>query len=118
MVDAKGGGVMHVDFGCLFDRGLTLEVPEVVPFRLTQNVADACGVSGAEGAFRRAAEITLGVLRGSRAALMTTAETFLADPLVEWTKAHRGAGTELDNPMVTGLAGRGVVILVCFCLLC
>ena len=27
------GDVMHVDFGCLFDKGLTLEVPEMVPFR-------------------------------------------------------------------------------------
>jgi hypothetical protein len=122
----------------------------VPPHRLTQNVADACGVSGVEGGFRRAAEITLKarpapapprggapapgasgrtprprarggarragvpagfqtraplpatppqVLRANRAALMTTAETFLADPLVEWTKAHRGAGGEPDNPM-------------------
>lgn len=52
---------MHVDFGCLFDKGLTLEVPEMVPFRLTQNVVDAFGVSGVEGAFRRAAEMTLQV---------------------------------------------------------
>lgn len=61
MIDATCGEVVHVDFGCLFDRGLTLEVPEMVPFRLTQNVADACGVSGVEGGFRRAAEITLAV---------------------------------------------------------
>ena len=52
---------MHVDFGCLFDRGLTLEVPEMVPFRMTQNVVDCFGVSGVEGGFRRAAEITLQV---------------------------------------------------------
>lgn len=52
---------MHVDFGCLFDRGLVLEVPERVPFRLTQNVVDCFGVSGVEGTFRRAAEMTLQV---------------------------------------------------------
>ncbi len=28
------GETMHVDFGCLFDRGLLLEIPEMVPFRL------------------------------------------------------------------------------------
>jgi hypothetical protein len=32
------GETMHVDFGCLFDKGLTLEVPEMVPLRLTQNI--------------------------------------------------------------------------------
>jgi phosphatidylinositol kinase/protein kinase (PI-3 family) len=57
------GETMHVDFGCLFDRGLTLEVPEVVPFRMTQNVVDMCGVSGVEGVLRCTAEIVLQVRR-------------------------------------------------------
>ena len=34
----------------------------MVPFRLTQNLVDAFGVSGYEGAFRRACEVTLQVL--------------------------------------------------------
>jgi len=53
------------------------------------------------------------VLRSSKAALMTCAETFLADPLVEWTKQHRLAGQELDNPMVgwgVGDLGWGLVL--------
>lgn len=53
------GEVMHVDFSCLFDRGLTLNEPERVPFRLTQNLIDCFGVSGHEGAFRRCCEATL-----------------------------------------------------------
>jgi serine/threonine-protein kinase ATR len=61
VVSLVAGETMHVDFGCLFDKGLTLEVPEMVPCRLTQNVVDAFGVSGVEGAFRRAAEMTLQV---------------------------------------------------------
>lgn len=40
-------------------QGLTLEMPEMVPFRLTQNLVDGFGVSGYEGVFRRCAEITL-----------------------------------------------------------
>ena len=31
----------------------------MVPFRLTQNIVDAFGVSGIEGVFRSVAEITL-----------------------------------------------------------
>ena len=34
---------------CLFNRGQTLEVPELVPFRMTQNMVDAFGVTGIEG---------------------------------------------------------------------
>ena len=61
LLHQKTGEVMHVDFSCLFDRGLTLEKPEMVPFRLTQNIIDGFGVSGHEGVFRRCCEITLEV---------------------------------------------------------
>ena len=55
------------------EQGLTLETPEVVPFRLTQNLIDGCGVAGIEGAFRRTAEVTLAVLRQHRATLVCPA---------------------------------------------
>ena len=42
-------------------QGLTLAVPEMEPFRLTQNLVDAFGVSGVEGAYLRACEVTLQV---------------------------------------------------------
>lgn len=61
MIDCSAGDTVHVDFGCLFDKGLTLEVPEMVPFRLTQNIVDCFGVTGVEGAFRKSAEVTLKV---------------------------------------------------------
>lgn len=43
-------------------QGLTLAKPEVVPFRLTQNLIDGFGVTGIEGVFRRTCEITLQVM--------------------------------------------------------
>lgn len=46
---------------CLCVQGLTLTIPEMVPFRLTQNLVDAFGVSGIEGVFRRACEVALQV---------------------------------------------------------
>lgn len=60
-LDTLSGDVVHVDFGCLFDQGLTLAVPEVTPFRLTQNMIDAFGVSGVEGVFMNSAAIVLKV---------------------------------------------------------
>lgn len=57
---------MHVDFGCLFDKGLDLETQEQVPFRLTMNMLHAMGVCGAEGVFRRCSELVLDQLRTHR----------------------------------------------------
>ena len=66
LIDTKCGEVIHVDFDCLFDKGLNLSRPEVVPFRLTPNMVDALGPTGYEGAFRGGLVETLGALREQR----------------------------------------------------
>ena len=84
LFEEDNGGTLHVDFNCLFDKGLTFEKPETVPFRLTNNMVDAFGAYGYDGPFRRCSEITLGLLRGNEDALMTILETFLYDPTTDF----------------------------------
>jgi len=86
LFDSTTGDCIHVDFNCLFWKGLTFEKPEKVPFRLTPNMVDAMGISGHLGVFRRVCEITLSVLRNNKDTLMSVLETFIYDPLVEWSK--------------------------------
>ncbi|KAJ1900629.1 hypothetical protein LPJ66_001349 [Kickxella alabastrina] len=86
LIDESTGGVVHVDFNCLFEKGLKLDKPERVPFRLTHNMVDAMGVTGYEGMFRKTCEMTLSLLRENRDSLMSVLEAFLHDPLVEWSK--------------------------------
>ncbi|KAJ1736119.1 hypothetical protein LPJ61_000169 [Coemansia biformis] len=86
LLDESTGDVVHVDFNCLFDKGMTLEKPEKVPFRLTHNMVDSMGITGYEGAFRKTCELTLGLLREHRDTLMSVLESFLHDPLVEWSR--------------------------------
>src|SRR5690606_11724356 len=62
--------------------GLTFDKPEKVPFRLTQNMVDAFGVTGYEGPFRRTCEFSTRVLRANEATLMTVLESFLNVPAV------------------------------------
>ena len=57
---------------------------ERVPVRLTQNVVDGFGVTGVEGVFRIACELTMQLLRDNQECLMTVLEAFIHDPLVEW----------------------------------
>ncbi|KAL2323977.1 hypothetical protein Fmac_023035 [Flemingia macrophylla] len=98
LFDSTSGDCVHVDFSCLFDKGLQLEKPELVPFRLTQNMIDGLGITGYEGIFLRVCEITLSVLRTHKETLMSVLETFIHDPLVEWTKSHKSSGVEVQNP--------------------
>ncbi|PYH47273.1 protein kinase MEC1 [Aspergillus saccharolyticus JOP 1030-1] len=83
------GGVLHVDFNCLFDKGLTFDKPELVPFRLTQNMVDAFGAYGYNGPYRKTCEISLGLLRHNEDALMTVLETFLHDPTTDFIGKKR-----------------------------
>jgi phosphatidylinositol kinase/protein kinase (PI-3 family) len=63
-----------------------------------QNMIDGLGIAGYEGVFLKVCEITLSVLRGHKEALMTVLETFIHDPLVEWTKTSKSSGGEVRNP--------------------
>eukprot|EP00854_Cymbomonas_tetramitiformis_P001078 gene1078-1627_t len=98
LLDCTTADCVHVDFSCLFDKGLELECPECVPFRLTQNLVDGCGITGYEGMFSKVCEITLKVLRENRESMMSVLETFVHDPLLEWTTAAmRRQTTEEPN---------------------
>ncbi|KAF2761422.1 hypothetical protein EJ05DRAFT_449694 [Pseudovirgaria hyperparasitica] len=103
LLDAEGG-IFHVDFNCLFDKGLTFEKPELVPFRLTHNMLDAMGPAGIEGHFRVAAELVLRICRQNMDTLMTILETFVWDPTADFVGAQKkrkrtGVGADVpDTP--------------------
>ncbi|KAE9410202.1 hypothetical protein BT96DRAFT_913020 [Gymnopus androsaceus JB14] len=84
LLDENTGDLIHVDFNCLFEKGKNMETPERVPFRLTQNLVDALGVTGVEGVFRTACEVTMQLLRDNKDSLMSVLDAFIHDPLVEW----------------------------------
>ncbi|KAI8144500.1 hypothetical protein BJV82DRAFT_537101 [Fennellomyces sp. T-0311] len=84
LIDYQSGEVIHIDYNVCFEKGRQLRVPELVPFRLTQNMLNALGVTGTDGIFRIAAEETLRVLRKHKEVLMTLLDAFVYDPLVHW----------------------------------
>lgn len=45
LIETRTGEIMHVDFDCIFSRGMTLTIPELVPFRLSRICVSAMGVS-------------------------------------------------------------------------
>ncbi|EWM21626.1 serine threonine-protein kinase [Nannochloropsis gaditana] len=103
LIDTARGECVHVDFDCLFDKGLTLARPELVPFRLTPNMVDAMGVVGYEGPFRRVMEVTLTVLREHRLTLLSVLEPFLADPTVGWDHMRSGPHLSVIDERLRGI---------------
>lgn len=63
-----------------------MAMPERVPFRLTQNVVDGCGVTGVEGIFRVTSEISMELLRRNKDCLRAVLDAFIHDPLTQWSE--------------------------------
>lgn len=93
LLNEQNGGLLHVDFDCLFEKGLELAVPERVPFRLTRNMVDAFGVTGVEGTFRKSCEVTLNLIRANETILMNILESFLHDPIMDWSHKRKNKNT-------------------------
>lgn len=86
LFDDSNGDTVHVDLNCLFNKGESFDVPEVVPFRLTHNMVHAMGPLGVEGLYRKCSEITLKVLQEQMATLMSVLRPFIYDPMVTWSR--------------------------------
>jgi serine/threonine-protein kinase ATR len=77
-----------------------------VPFRLTQNLVDAMGVTGYDGVFRKAGEVTMRLLRANTDTLMSVLESFIHDPLVEWNR-KKASSQNIGDLTLETWDGRG-----------
>lgn len=121
LLDTKTGEVIHIDLGVAFEAGRVLNVPELVPFRLTRDIVDGFGIGGTEGVFRRCCEFTLEALRTHKDAIMTLLNVLRYDPLYSWSlsplRARRmqeeqdreiaGTATNSVAPSTAGRSTRG-----------
>ncbi|XP_052872564.1 serine/threonine-protein kinase Smg1 [Anopheles cruzii] len=114
LVKLATGEIVHIDYNVCFEKGHTLRVPERVPFRMTQNLEEALGITGIEGTFRLASEYVLKSLKRGRETLLTLLEAFVYDPLFDWAITEEAGGgpmptaTEITvSTMSTALSSRG-----------
>ncbi|KAL3814182.1 hypothetical protein ACJIZ3_015450 [Penstemon smallii] len=107
LIDFYSGDIVHIDYNVCFDKGQRLKIPEIVPFRLTQTIEAALGLTGVEGSFRANCEAVLGVLRKNKDIILMLLEIFVWDPLVEWTRANFH-----DDAAVVGEERKGMELAV------
>ncbi|CAH8675793.1 unnamed protein product [Schistosoma haematobium] len=105
LFDSISGDLVHVDFSCVFNNGLTLPWPERVPFRLTRNMVHAMGPTGYEGTFRRCSEAVMRLLRHEIDPLLAVFRPIYFDAVVEQTGNVRS--NALPGGESTGRTRRG-----------
>ncbi|URD73045.1 PI3Kc [Musa troglodytarum] len=107
LMDFSTGDIVHIDYNVCFDKGRRLKVPEIVPFRLTQTIETALGLTGTEGTFRSNCEAVMSTLRKNKDIILMLLEVFVWDPLVEWTR-----GDIHDEAAIGGEEKKGMELAV------
>ncbi|XBW38078.1 hypothetical protein QEN19_003665 [Hanseniaspora menglaensis] len=93
LISEKNGVVLHVDYDCLFEKGVDLPTPELVPFRLTNNIKDCLGITGVEGTFRKSCELSMKLIRDNEVMLLNEFEMMMygrMKSLEEYKKTKEG----------------------------
>jgi serine/threonine-protein kinase ATR len=95
--------VSYFFFSSIFDKGLNLPKPETVPFRLTANMLDAFGPTGADGVYTSSLKLCMGTLRDNRDTLLSVLEPFIKDPVIDWKRTRssqspkKSSGNEMSQ---------------------
>lgn len=84
--DMSSGDTVQVDLNCIFEKGRSLEIPERVPFRLTQNIVDGFGSLGTEGTYAHTMKLVLRLMKQNKDAIIANLLSFVFDPLFEWAR--------------------------------
>jgi phosphatidylinositol kinase/protein kinase (PI-3 family) len=83
MFNKKDGEVVHIDFGYVALKGLTLRVPEIVNFRLTFNLRKNLGLFEENGLFNYICVKTLKTFKEFYKTLSARIEYYQFDPLFD-----------------------------------
>jgi serine/threonine-protein kinase ATR len=81
---------IHIWLLSIFDKGLLLPRPEIIPFRLTPNMVDALGPCGVDGMYTGALVESMNTLRKNKDTLLSVLEPFLKDPVIN-LKSSKGS---------------------------
>lgn len=89
LVDMKGGEVLAIDFGISFGSGIQLAVPELTPFRITNQIEGVMAPYSEKGIFGATMTYVLSALKDKKDMLLDCAEIFVKDPLFDWVKSAK-----------------------------
>eukprot|EP00455_Lapot_gusevi_P005433 TRINITY_DN12319_c0_g1_i7.p1 TRINITY_DN12319_c0_g1~~TRINITY_DN12319_c0_g1_i7.p1 ORF type:complete len:437 (+),score=120.35 TRINITY_DN12319_c0_g1_i7:208-1518(+) len=107
LLDKTSGSVVSIDFGAAFGVGLSLAVPELMPFRLTRQFVHVLRPLDTTGLLKHDMVYTLQALRHQRQMLLTVMEVFVKEPTLDWLNAAQDASAASNPSSGSGAGGSG-----------
>eukprot|EP00939_MAST-03C_sp_MAST-3C-sp1_P003097 g3097.t1 len=86
MLDVSSGSVVPIDFGVSFGTGLSLNVPELIPFRMTPQLTQVLEPLNTKHVWSQVMCNAMRALSAERDALIEMLEIFVKEPLLDWNK--------------------------------
>lgn len=108
LIDTSDGEILGIDFGIAFGSGVQLGIPELMPFRLTQQIEGVIAPHPLEGVYKQTMVHALTALRKRKSLILDTCEIFVKEPLLDWVKDAKAkqktaASNENNQPIVDSL---------------
>ncbi|KRW98378.1 Protein kinase-like domain [Pseudocohnilembus persalinus] len=89
LINIQTGDIVAIDFGISFGQGINLTLPELMPFRLTNQFQKLMSPIGFSGVFRHTMVQSLKALKKRRHLLLDYCDIFIKDPVMDWIKLSK-----------------------------
>jgi DNA-dependent protein kinase catalytic subunit len=86
LIDTTDGEVFGIDFGIAFGSSVHLSIPELMPFRLTQQIEGVIAPHPLQGIYKQTMVHALSAMRKKKSLILDTCEIFVKEPLLDWVK--------------------------------
>lgn len=97
MIDVRNGSLIGIDFGIAFGAAANLQVPEIVPFRLTSHFVDVLEPMGIEGMIKKNMQYALKCLRDHSEIILICLEVFVKEPSLDWLLQSKKSEIAAEN---------------------
>jgi DNA-dependent protein kinase catalytic subunit len=104
LIDTSDGEVLGIDFGMAFGSNVHLHIPELMPFRLTQQIEGVISPHPLGGIYKQTMVHALNAMRKKKSLILDTCEIFVKEPLLDWVKDAKqrnrssgSAGTQIQD---------------------
>ncbi|KAI9025750.1 hypothetical protein CLU79DRAFT_699113, partial [Phycomyces nitens] len=98
LLDMTSGRLISIDFGYAFGAASELlPVPEIIPFRLTNQLVGVLQPLGVSGALEVAMTNILKAIQNDSQMLLNTMNVFIKEPLLDWKRAAKKQAVSQKN---------------------